>query len=192
MPISLTIIVFSLAAADSTQQQSQPAWHGAVASKLTPELIRERDALLAQVDTEIRKGLLKLGDSFPQLKAEPTFWKNLNQPSQPGQVSIWLYHTDKGKGAKAQQMPPQERVVIMVHLRKPPDEPPQMGRMQFRGLGLFGQLATSAGDPQLDAALKKLVADAVAPLVKLEEHVSTPTTQPATTRPATAPSGRGK
>ena len=40
----------------------------------------------------------------------------------------------------------------------------------YPNLGLVGQIGTHAGDAELDAALKKLVADALAPLKELDQQ----------------------
>lgn len=149
-----------------------PAVQATEPAGLSPELLRQRDALLAQADKQIRAGLAQLAEDYPQLKKEMRYWSNIARPSEQGQVSIWLYHTDQGKAATAEQMPAQERVIVAVHLTKPPAEPAQQGGMIYPGLGLFGQLRVSAGDPKLDAALKELVADAVAPLATLEGQVA--------------------
>jgi hypothetical protein len=52
----------------------------------------------------------------------------------------------------------------------------------YASLALMGQVHASAGDPFLDAALKKLVADALAPLEVLDDALSgrVPATMPAT------------
>ena len=78
-------------------------------------------------------------------------------------------------------MPPDQRVAILIVLRDPPTEPTQLAMFPlYPSLGLVGQIALSAGDGELDKALKKLVSDALAPLKRLDEKTgsSHPADQP--------------
>ena len=59
-------------------------------------------------------------------------------------------------------------------------------------LGLVGQVGTRAANPDLDAALKKLVTDALAPLAELEERASKPAAGPLRVAPAESESDRGR
>ena len=58
-------------------------------------------------------------------------------------------------------------------VKPPPDEVEQLKHSRlYPRLGLVGQVGTRAANPELNAALKKSVADALAPLTELEERVA--------------------
>jgi hypothetical protein len=141
-----------------------------VRTDLAPELRDKRDKLLAQADATIRKGLLELGEKYPQMKKAEKYWESLAGASSPGRIGITYFHSDQGKAATMPKgtVPEKERVSVLVVIKPPPEEMEQLALFPlYPNLGLVGWVGTSAGDPELDAALKKLVDEALKPLAEL-------------------------
>lgn len=66
-------------------------------------------------------------------------------------------------------VPEENRYSVLVIVRPPPQLPGQLMMWPiYPGLRLVGQIVTGAGVPELAAALKRLVKDALEPLQKLE------------------------
>ncbi len=192
--ISLTILIFVLLAsfAHTAELSKQPnvqvegkgnrktlrvtnrPWHGLITTKLSPKLIEERNKLLAEADMRIRSGLLKLSDKFPQLKKARDWEGTISGKSPNGRIKIWLRHTHKGKGKSTQKFVPRDKQSnVMVIILPPPEKIWAMGLFPlYPNLGLVGQIQKSAGDPELKAALKKLVDEALKPLKRLDESLS--------------------
>ena len=155
-----------------------------------------RDEILAQADAQIRAGMAKLADDFPQLKK--TNWGSFTQAlagkSPPGRISIWVAHYAGGKTGARTPVEKNDRYNVMVLLR-PLHWPVPAGEwrmQQLHGeLALMGQVFADAGDPDLRSAVKKLIADALAPLERLNDRAASgkPTTRPAESRPAGDASG---
>lgn len=183
----------------STSVSTQPAT--APVAELSPQQRQQRDALLARADSEIRKGIMELAKQYPQLTKspewEPTTTIDASTPgrpqvrtepsgiwiggtSSPGRIDISVRHS--GLGGKAEpkkDIPEAQRVSVSVYVFPPPDEPGQLKTASlYPHLGLVGHTGAQAGDPKLEAALKKIVADALAPLAKLEQQVSSSATHP--------------
>jgi hypothetical protein len=155
-----------------------------------------RDEILAQADAEIRAGLAKLADDFPQLKK--TNWGSVTQAlagkSPPGRISIWVAHYSGGRTGARTAVAKEARYNVMVLLR-PLHWPVPAGEwrmQQLHGeLALMGQVFADAGDPDLRSAVKKLIADALAPLERLNDQAASGrlTTRPAESQPAGDASG---
>lgn len=151
-----------------------------------------RDKILAEADAKIRAGLAKLAEDFPQLKK--TNWGTLAQAlagkSPPGRISIWVAHYSGGRTGVRTAVEKKDRYNVMVLLRplRWPVPPGEWRMQRLHGeLALMGQVFADAGDPDLRSALKKLTADALAPLERLNDQAASgePTTRPAAeTRPA--------
>ena len=150
-----------------------------------------RDKILAQADAQIRAGMAKLADDFPQLKK--TNWGSLTQAlagkSPTGRISIWVAHYSGGRTGARTPVAKEARYNVMVLLRplQWPVPPGEWRMQQVHGeLALMGQVFADAGDPDLRSAVKKLVADALAPLERLNDQVASgaATTRPAESRPA--------
>jgi len=155
--------------------------HQAFEARLPQEIKRERAARLAKADAEIRAGVQRLAEQFPQLKQGQS-WEALAKPSEPGRIDIQLerrYHQPGSKiGTDDQEVPEAERFSLGV-TAKPAAEgnlDQRALRPFYPALGLIGQAGASAGDPKLDAALKKLVSDALALLDELETSAAPPPT----------------
>ena len=155
-----------------------------------------RDEILAQADAHIRAGMAKLADDFPQLKK--TNWGSLTQAlagkSPPGRISIWVAHYAGGKAGARTPVEKNDRYNVMVLLR-PLHWPVPAGEWRMQQVhgerALMGQVFADAGDPDLRSAVKKLIADALAPLERLNDQAASgkPTTRPAESRPAGDASG---
>jgi beta-lactamase regulating signal transducer with metallopeptidase domain len=140
--------------------------------KAGPELLQERDRLLAEADARIRKGLLQLATRFPQLRKERS-WQWLMSPSEAGRISIGLSYPPPPKARPRHGVPfrETERFSIWVTVRPRPSEIPQMALFpKYPNLGLVGQVGVSAGDANLEAVLEKLVKDALEPLQRLNDR----------------------
>ena len=130
------------------------------------DIIAKRDRLLAEADGKIRSGLVELAEKFPQLKKAKSWDGQIHRPARDGQISLWLFHTHLGKAAdSAQFVPEKDRYSLLAVVRPPHSQPIQMmmGPL-YPDLGLVGQVNAWATDPELAAALKKLVSEALAPL----------------------------
>ena len=162
----------------------------ALAAGLPAGIQNERDRLLAEADAKIRDGVRKLAETYPLLKKGMS-WERLKLASAPGRIGIHIRRTQAGKGrTDALEFPPSEAFSILVVVKPPPDEIEQLAlRRMYPRLGLVGQVGTRAANPDMDAALKKLVADALEPLTELEERVSK---QPHEAAPATSNFRRGQ
>jgi len=130
-----------------------------------------RDHLLTEGDAGIRKGLADLAARFPQLKKAP-LWPNVGRKtSPPGSIRLYAAYGYRVK-AEDDDVPERERWSVLVSVQPPPKEAGQLVMDKlYPHLGLVGQVGTAAGDPELDAALKKIVTDALAPLKALNEQV---------------------
>ena len=137
---------------------------------LNAERIAKRNTLLATADHTIRKGLAELSLKFPQLKKDSEYDDIISTKSSPGRIGIWLNYTNIGKAKNTDNpVPPKERFNIMVYIRPSTNEMTQMAYFNlYPNLDLVGQRQSSAGDPELAAALKKLVDDSLKPLQILD------------------------
>ena len=138
------------------------------------------NALLAKADANIRKGLLRLSDKFPQLKTTNfhTLAKDLERKADAGTVDVSVGHYSGGKGGQHAPVAKEDTYVVWVFLRRarPSDSDPHGPKPQmeaepiYQHLGLVGRIHVSAGDEKLQTALKQVVDDALAPLAKLNEE----------------------
>ncbi|MHC4192996.1 MAG: hypothetical protein ACYSP9_02330 [Planctomycetota bacterium] len=137
---------------------------------LWPHILAQRDWLLAQADAKIRKDLLELAKKYPHLK-NARGWESVAAGlSDTATVCISLSYLSPQKVKTVHQpLPQSERYSIMVIIQAPSRELTQLKMSPlYPNLCLVGQIGTTAADSELDAVLKGLVADALAPLEKLE------------------------
>ncbi len=144
-----------------------------VATELPPQLRAERDRLLTEADAKIRQGLIDLAKKFPQLKKAED-WNDIQRQSEASRIDIWMRHTHLGKGRSTRKhIPEHDRYSVLVLIRQPLPQPEQTAMSMFRlypNLGLVGQVGVRAGDPRLEAALKKLIEESLSSLKKLEDR----------------------
>jgi hypothetical protein len=152
---------------------------------------QQRDRILAEADAKIRSGMAEMTGKFPQLAR--TNWGSivdaLEGRSPAGRVVIWAGHYQDDRTGLKTPVPKNDSYNALVMLRplEWPEPPGQWAlKPMYASLALMGQVHASAGDPFLDAALKKLVADALAPLEVLDDALSG---RVPATMPATAPAG---
>lgn len=162
---------------------------------VAPDLRAERDRAIVQADEKIREGLVELTGKFPQLGKPDRLKRHLaDRNSGAGRVFIFVSREPGSKGGifgpPATNEKDQYSVLVAIWPIVPGSDETQMGAFPlYPNLGLEGQVHARAGDPQLDKALKQLVADALAPLKKLEEAARAPRAVPTigeqvTARPA--------
>ena len=143
------------------------------------ELMQKRDALLARADADIRAGLLALAKEFPQI-AQADGWKAVAGKSRAGEVNLGLYWKVEAYPKTASPRGDAFALTVILSLGRPAGTQPAWLTL-YGNLGLVGKAEAKAGDPKLDAALKTLVADAMAPLDELDKHIGA-ATQSATPR----------
>jgi len=151
---------------------------------LPSELFDKRNQLLAEADEKIRAGLAELAERFPQLTKSSDLQRSTSGKSTTGHIRIYLRHRYGGKGGNSPvPVPEEDSYSVAIIVRPPPQRPEQlsMGPI-YPSLRLVGQIGTSAGAPELDAALKKMVKDALEPLRKLEIRTQKPDVQVKTKR----------
>lgn len=149
---------------------------------LSAELLGQRNRLLAQADAKIREGVIQLAERFPNLK-KGRDWDRLSRPSQIGRIGISFRRSYRGKAATEESpFPEEEEFGVLVVIEEPRPELMQLATSPlYANLGLVGQVGSGAGDPQLDAALKALIAKALDQLKQLEAKAAG--IQPATQLP---------
>jgi len=143
---------------------------------LSSELLDKRNQLLAKANTKIREGLVKLAERFPQLTKSRDWQRFRSAKSSATSVSrigIYLHHSYGRKGGNSPvPVPEEDRYSVLVIVRPPPQRPERLSMDPiYPSLRLVGQIGTSAGIPELDAALKKLVDGALEPLKQLDESL---------------------
>ncbi len=154
--------------------------------ELTPEQEKERDRLLAEADQRLRKGLIALGEEFPRLKAVH-HWNLVAGQSSPGSMIVHLSTvTEESKTTGGVDVAEGERFSLLVNIIPADRVDKQQLKVGilYRNLGLFGITTARADDPKLDAALKKLLDDALSPLKVLDDQVGK--SQPDAKHPAEA------
>jgi len=151
-------------------------------TSLTEPIRGERNRLLTEIDTNLRRDLLVLAEKFPQLATtnSRTLREQLKEAPKSG-ISIWAARYEGAKGGSRTPLAPKDRYGISIvvrqrHFWKPNEARAQVSFDQplseFPHLALEGEVRVEAGDPALDAALKKLVEDALAPLRNLEKQAA--------------------
>ena len=138
-----------------------------------PEMRPERDRLVAEADAKIRAGLLDLSSKHHQMRetTDGPIENNLARPSLAGAITIWVaqYHGSRGETARAVSSTEQYYVnIVLYQVGNPRHAMAVRFSDGYPCIGLEGKVEVSAGDPELDAALKKLVRDALAPLSELD------------------------
>lgn len=162
-------------------------------------LSQKRDLLLSGADAALRKGLLDLAKTYPQLNKTNTgpLAEQLSGHSKDGEIrlGIGLYPRGPGKSSGTDvEVTEKDRYSLLV-LVVPIDSLGQASGQSKAGdaypnLRLESVIDVSAGNPQLAEAMKKLVAESLAPIGKLDKKVgeTNPSTQPATSPPASTQS----
>lgn len=137
----------------------------------------ERDKAVAKAGAEIRKGLLQLAGKFPQLGRPDELERALGKEEVgTGRVRIFVTREPISKGGRVVGSPAaakKDRYSVLVILQpRIPGAPVGQRDLSpvYPDLGLEGMVHAQAGDPALDQALKQLVADALAPLKRLDER----------------------
>ncbi len=164
-------------------------------------LLAELGPALGQADADVRTGLLKLSEKFPFM-TNARDWGEVAgpglRPATADGLGLWLAHSSgSGKGAtSATPVPEGEEFSVEAYLT-----PPQKvvgARDNFPVLpclGLEGQWGATAGNADLAAQLKKLLAEAVAPLSALDDKaagiIAKQLPGAPATQPATRPFGKG-
>ena len=161
-----------------------PAAAAKSAVALAPELLKKRDQLLAEADQKLREGLRDLAQTFPQLctaNNKPLEDAMKNYPSGPaGHLSVFF-----GRGNTMTLTPWQPEAIadaqtwsLLAFIRVgngtgAGETVAQLGVFEFcPHLNLFGQWHAKAGDAKLQAALQKLLDDALAPLKALDAEAA--------------------
>lgn len=141
-----------------------------VLEDLPPGILAQRDWLLAVADANIRLGLVELAKKFPQLQKARDWQKVVSEQSEASSISIVLFHTHLGKARSTREpVPEKEQYSVLVIVRPPPSSPHAMSYFpKYPNLGLVGQVNATAGEPELQTALKTLIAKALVPLEQLE------------------------
>ena len=137
------------------------------------------NAMLAKADADIRARLLRLSEKFPQLETTNfhTLAKDLERKAEAGTVDVSVGNYSGGKGGQHTPVAKEDTYSVIVFLRRarPSDSNPNAPQPQmnvepvYKHLGLVGRVHVSAGDEKLDAALHRLLDDAMAPLAKLDK-----------------------
>jgi len=152
-----------------------------VAIALTDEVRRERDRLLTEAAEKIRTGLLTMAEQFPKLRK--TAGKPLAEllpKGQPGRIDISASRWVSDAGAAKDRVSKADSFAVNIHI-EPLRFSAQGARewqrwhrlnLEFNHLALMGNVSCGAGEPKLDAAIKKLIGQALAPLQALDRKVS--------------------
>ena len=147
--------------------------------KLPEDLETRRRKLLADADTTIRTGLLKLTKGYPQLNTtnRGSLEKDLAaNPARQDRLGFDVGHYN-GKGGPREDIENTKTFMVLVVIQQHtalnaigPQQ--QLGIFPlYPHILLGGQIQASAGDPALDKALKQLVKEALEPLTKMDEEV---------------------
>ncbi len=137
---------------------------------LPEEVISQRDDLMSKADRQIRTGLLtQFVEKYPWIKKARDFETTISENSEKGRISIFFRHTHLGKAKTTDESVPEgKQFSVLVILQEPPNNSAMGMGPIYPYLGLIGQIHAMAGDPELEAALKRLV-DALKPLAELND-----------------------
>ncbi|MCH7559698.1 MAG: hypothetical protein IIB56_19915 [Planctomycetes bacterium] len=142
-----------------------------VLEDLPPGILAQRDWLLAVADANIRLGLVELVKKFPQLKKARN-WKRISRRTQRGHIKISLDYPHRCLKSPPDltSVPEKDRFAITVIII--PQSEQHLGQLKkvslYPNVELIGQVHASAGNLGLNAALKKVVADALVSLKQFE------------------------
>jgi len=140
------------------------------------EFLAARDAEFTKADEKLRTGLYKLGDQFPFLKT-PT-WEQLLKPAAGEPLGRLQFNYRDLNGPRSKDtgplniVPKHEQFEILVVLETPNIQRQMATSSIFPALGLTGAFFHSAGDPNLEAALTKLVVDSQKPFRELDQRAA--------------------
>ena len=152
-------------------------------------LTRQRNRLLSEAEATLHQGLLKLAETYPQLKQtnQGPLADRLATVSPAGELRLAVGHYPRtpGKSDGTDEAVPEADRYSFILLLTPCDSSEQMSSEQrksngaYHHLGLEQRLSISATNPQLAVPLNELAARALAPLASLEKIISgeKPTTQ---------------
>jgi len=178
MRVGLLVAASTTAIISRTAVADAPEAPPAVAADAKPVAKPRVNRALADADKTIRAGLLKLAEKYPQLRqtnAGP-LTDLLKDPSDAGTLQIYAAHFHGPKGGTQSEVSHEDAFTVIVVLRPEPDPNAPAQQMVFTEsyphLKLAGQVHTSAGDAKLDAALKKLINDAMDPVKSLEAEAT--------------------
>ena len=143
-----------------------------VKKELSPDILKKRNKLLADAQTEIQKGFIKLSKRFSNLKKAYEWQQETTKVPAPGEIRMLLVYPRRGK-------PFEDNYVVSVQVY-PSGFIPLIGAPTtasyllptYPNLLLDGDTIVKAGNPELNAALKKLVYDALEPLMQLETSLA--------------------
>ncbi len=139
---------------------------------LPDDVLRRRDELMAGADRRIRDGLVALADRFPTLRKAHE-WDAVGKPSAAGGLSIRLARWSGVSKLGEDDAPAPERFGVLVFIMPQHAPMTQMAMWpNYPRLRLVGQVNTTAADPELAAALKKLVDDALKPLYEYDQQIA--------------------
>jgi len=149
--------------------------HVLLAVALSADTRKLRDRILAEADVKLREGLRDLAKTFPQLRrtSRRTLERRIQGRSAKGTISLYVCRSHRVKGGSEAPVRERDRYVFIVGLRPlrgSGGEQQMATSYLYPHLALIGKIQVSAGDPKLDAALKKLLADALAPLDQLSHQ----------------------
>lgn len=148
--------------------------HVLLAVALPADTGKLRDRMLADGDVKLREGLRDLAKTFPQLRrtSRRTLERRIQGRSAKGTISLYVCRSHRVKGGSDAPVGERDRYVFIVGLRPLRGSGGQqmVTFHLYPHLALIGQIQVSAGDPKLEAALKKLLADALAPLDQLSRR----------------------
>jgi len=176
LPLGAILLLLLGCGTENASEPVSPAPSRAVT--VTPGSIKDqRSVLLGRAAWNIRKSLWQLAEDYPQLRlrAEHNAGdKGLNgnfdgEPKPTDGIVIWL-PPRASKHRLAVSLSAEEMYGVMVYIKPTGYQCGSGFKMSnlFPNLGLVGQVNTGAADKALDAKLKKLVHDALAPLRELE------------------------
>lgn len=151
---------------------SNPVEIEVVSPLLPTAVLAKRNELLAAADAHLRGGLIELAKRFPQLTKHKRWQTVGTQKSQDG-VRVGLIYDDRAKLGPSTPVAEDDRYMVLVFVVPPPPQPGQLPlKPLYPNLQLVGNVTAYAGNAQLDAALKKLVMEALAPLEQFNEELA--------------------
>jgi hypothetical protein len=152
---------------------------------ISPALRAQRNKALAKAEKDIRNGLPKLAETFPQLGKPDDVKRYLGDGSDiPSQQVYISFSREPGNKLGNYGPPPaseNEEFSVLVAIRPSGSSGMTIETVpRYRNLRLDGKVHARSGDPELDKALKQLVANALAPLKKMDEQTTSARVAPTT------------
>ena len=140
---------------------------------LPGQIQTRRDELLAEADKSIRQGLVKLADTFPQLR-QARYWEQLKDLSPRKRLTVGLYASPRRtEGDETTTARVEDTFNFGLSLRPASIEHPREGAYPvLPNLRIVGFSRIMASDEKLQAALSELVDEAFAPLLQLNDALA--------------------